>query len=389
MEREHWAEEELESIRQQGLERRLQACGNLGGKISVDGREYLNFSSNDYLALSRHPRVREAAASALSKYGAGSGASRLVTGTLPIHEELEARLAELKGYPACLVFGSGYLANCGAIPSVVGRNDEVFADRLVHASVLDAIALSRARLRRFRHNDAAHLDELLQQPASGRRLVVTESVFSMDGDIAPLQDLDRVASQHGAMLMADEAHATGVFGPGGSGLVREAGLEKSVTLSMATLSKALGGYGGVVACSAVLRDLMVNRARSFIYTTALPPSVVGAALGALDVLRDELGLGEELLRRAARFREALASAGLDTHRSESQIIPVVVGGNEETLRLAARLREQGLIAVAIRPPTVPTGTARLRLSVTLAHTDEDLARAAEVIIGVARAEGLV
>ncbi|MFH0953511.1 MAG: 8-amino-7-oxononanoate synthase [Verrucomicrobiota bacterium] len=390
MNRENWISEVLAGLREKGLERKLQVYPESGGRVRLGDRTYLNFSSNDYLDLTHHPRVLAAAEDAVRRFGAGSGASRLVTGTLPIHEELEQRLAGFKGYPAALVFGSGYLANTGTISSLVGRGDAVFADKLCHASILDAITLSRAKLIRFQHNDPQHLEELLRKrQAAGRRLVVTESVFSMDGDLAPLPELCALAEKHDAMIMVDEAHATGVFGPRGSGLLREHHLESAVNVSMGTLSKAMGGYGGFVACSTALRDLLVNRARGLIYTTALPPAAAGAALGALDVLGQETDLGERLLLRAAFFRKHLAAAGLDTMQSASQIIPLLVGNNAKTLALSQRLREQGLLAAAIRPPTVPAGTARLRLSVTLAHTEGDLKAAADTIAASARAEGLM
>jgi len=390
MKRESWIAEELEALKTGHLDRHLRVYPEAGGKIRMDGREFLNFSSNDYLALARHPQVIASAEKALREFGAGSTASRLVTGTLPLHEELERRLASYKGYKAALVFGSGYLANAGTIPALAGRDDTVFADKLAHASIIDSIILSRARLVRFRHNDVQHLDELLQKNStSGRRLVVTESVFSMDGDLAPLADIAAVATRHEALLMIDEAHATGVFGPSGSGLIRQHRLESDVNVSMGTLSKAMGGYGGFVACSPPMRELLVNRARAIIYTTALPPPVVGAALGAMDVLEHNPDLGPELLRRAGDFRNALRAAGFDTMDSQSQIIPVRVGYNAKALALAQRLRENGILAVAIRPPTVPQGTARLRLSVTLAHTDGDLQRASEVIIQSARTEGVL
>jgi len=368
--RERWIEAELAELRQAQRFRRAVA----------PPPGLLNFSSNDYLDLAQHPDVLAAAARALHAAGAGATASRLVSGTLPLHEELEARLARLKGYPAALLFGSGYLANLGILGALVGRDDRVFADRLAHASLMDAAVLARAELLRFRHNDAQHLDELLQKnPGAGRKLVVTESVFSMDGDMAPLPELAAVAQKNGALLLVDEAHATGVFGPGGSGLIREYQLESAVNLSMGTLSKALGGYGGFVACSEAMRALLVNRARAFIYTTAPPPAAVGAALGALDVLEKNPGWGTELLKHSAAFRDQLRADGFDVMQSASQIIPIQVGANACALELAEKLRTAGLLAIAIRPPTVPEGTARLRLSVTLAHSEDDLARAAEVI----------
>ena len=381
MRSEQWIDDELARLREKSLERRLSVFDGVGGKITVDGRTFLNFSSNDYLGLSRHPEVVSASRRYLEAHGCGATASRLITGTLHPHVELERAIAAVKGYGAALVFGSGFLANAGIIASLVGRNDHVFADKLVHASIIDGIALSRANLKRFRHNDPEHLESLLKQwSTSGRKLVVTESVFSMDGDIAPLPEIVSVADKYGAMIMVDEAHATGIFGPGGSGLIREYGLEDRVNVSMGTLSKALGGYGGFVACSPAMRELLVNRARAFIYTTGLPPSAVGSAIGALAVIAKAGNPGAELLGRAAVFRNRLRDAGLDVLTSQSQIIPVLIGDNAEALAVAEKLKSRGILAVAIRPPTVPEGTARLRLSLTLDHSEHDLEWAARKII---------
>ncbi|MGV8074750.1 MAG: 8-amino-7-oxononanoate synthase [Syntrophobacteraceae bacterium] len=387
MHSEEWIENELQQLRAKGLERRLTPYPEAGGRISVKGRTYLNFSSNDYLGLSRHPEVVRASRKFLKAYGCGATASRLVSGTLDAHEELEQTIASFKGYPHALVFGSGFLTNAGVIPALVGRSDHVFADKLVHASIIDAVTLSRTKLYRFRHNDVNNLKSLLRQcPANGRKLIVTESVFSMDGDLAPLPEIGSAAVEYGAMLLVDEAHATGIFGPSGSGLIREHGMEKTVNLSMGTLSKALGGYGGFVACSKTLRDLLVNRSRAFIYTTGLPPAAVGSAMGALKVIGEAGDLGERLLKNAATFRQRLNEAELNTGSSESQIIPVIIGDNRKSLAVAERLRAKGILAIAIRPPTVSEGTARLRLSLTLAHTPEELDWAADEIIAAVAAE---
>ncbi|MGC8490950.1 MAG: 8-amino-7-oxononanoate synthase [Syntrophobacteraceae bacterium] len=382
---EKWIDDELAQLRKKGLERRISVFEKAGGKIEMAGKTFLNFSSNDYLGLSHHPEAVSASRRYLEAYGCGATASRLVTGTLSPYVELEEAIAAFKGYPSALVFGSGFLANAGIIASLVGRNDHIFADKLVHASMIDGAALSRATLKRFKHNDPEHLELLLKQsPASGRKLVMTESVFSMDGDVAPLPEIVSVAAAHGAMIMVDEAHSTGVFGPGGSGVIRRYGLEDRVNVSMGTLSKALGGYGGFIACSHALRKLLINRARAFIYTTGLPPAVIGGAIGALSVIQREGNPGEELLRRAANFRKRLQGAGLDVLDSQSQIIPVLIGENERTLAVAERLKSRGILAAAIRPPTVPEGTARLRLSLTMDHSEQDLAWAAGEIAGACR-----
>ncbi|HID29237.1 MAG TPA: 8-amino-7-oxononanoate synthase [Desulfobacterales bacterium] len=387
---EAWITERLCDLSKRHLDRHVQAYMEAGGKIRIGKRTYLNFSSNDYLNLARHPDVVKKASQALRITGCGAAASRLLTGTLTWHDELEQRLARYKGYPCALLFGSGFLANVGTIPALMGRNDYVFADKLVHASIVDAVMLSRAKLYRFRHNDVEHLEQLLKKSkTSGRRLVVTESVFGMDGDLAPLQDIAHVAQRHGAMVMVDEAHATGVFGPKGGGLVREWGLESMINIDLGTLSKAFGGYGGFVSCSQSMRAFLINRARSFIYSTALPPSVVGAALGALQVTEESCDLGSQLLQNAAAFRNRLEESGLKTGNSASQIVPIMVGQNSKVLTISQKLREQGIIGVAIRPPTVPRGTARIRLSVTLAHSKRDLEHAGRVIIAIARNEGLL
>jgi 8-amino-7-oxononanoate synthase len=389
--REQWISEELANLETRGLYRNLATYPGAGGRLRIDGREVLNFTSNDYLNLARHPAVLGAARRLLEEAGGSAAASRLVSGTMPWHGELEQRLAAFKGYPAALVYGSGYLTNLGVIPALVGRGDAVFIDRLAHASLVDGAVLSRAALHRFRHNDSGHLAALLARhaPPRGRALVVTESVFSMDGDIAPLAELARIAAERGALLMVDEAHATGVFGPGGSGLVRAARIEGAVNVSMGTLSKALGGHGGFAACSTALRELLINRSRAFIYTTALPPAVIGAALGALDELARRPDMGSELLALAEDMRRRLCAAGLDSGKSNSPIIPIMVGDNRRAVALAGRLRAAGILVAAIRPPTVPEGTARLRLSLTLAHTAADLALAVDTLAHAAREEGLL
>jgi 8-amino-7-oxononanoate synthase len=377
-----WIQPILDEAKANGLERTARAYPQAGGVIKIDGQEVLNFSSNDYLDLGRHPHVVDRAREALDQYGIGATASRLVTGTLPIHEELEARIAQEKGYESALVFGSGYMANAGTIPILAGRDDLIFADKLVHASMIDACKLSRAKLVRWAHNDAAALEKRLEQyaDAPGRKLIITESVFSMDGDLAPLADIAALAEKHGAMLMVDEAHSTGTFGKNGSGLVRELGITDAVTVSMGTMSKAMAGYGGFVACSAKLRQLMVGSSRAFIYTTAPPPAVIGAALGALDVFEASPRLGYILQANTDYFRSLLHEAGLDTQQSQSQIIPIVIGDNEKAVAISQKLREAGIICAAIRPPTVPPGSARLRICITLAHLVDDLERAAKTII---------
>jgi len=357
---------QLEDLDRQALRRRLP---------EAPAPDALNFSSNDYLDLARDPQVLAAARAALDAFGAGSTASRLVCGTLAPHTELERAIAASKGTEAALVFGSGYLTACGIFSALAGRHDTVVADKLVHACVIDAVKLSGAKLVRFRHNDAAHAEELMARAAQnadestssgGSTILVTESVFSMDGDRAPLDQLRAAAARHGARFMVDEAHSAGILPSARADIL------------MGTLSKSYGGYGGYVAGSEALCAWLVNRARSFIYTTAPPPATVAAAAAAIERASD--GRGAALLERASVFRSRLREAGLDTGASDSQIVPVMIGDNQRTLDLAARLRARGIHVVAIRPPTVPTGSARLRFSITLAHSTADLERAADILI---------
>jgi 8-amino-7-oxononanoate synthase len=302
-----------------------------------------------------------------------------VCGTFPVHEALERALAALKGTAAALALGSGFQTNAGVLaalldPEAAGRAPLVCVDRLAHASMYEGLRVAGASPRRFRHNDLGHLEQLLagHGPAASFRLILSESVFSMDGDRADLPGLVALAGRHGAFLYVDEAHATGVLGPGGAGLCAAPGVKGGVDLVMGTFSKALGGYGGFVAGPDLLRDWLVNRCRGFIYSTALPPTVAAAALRAVELLPDLDPQRARLARSAARVREALTRLGVDTRGSDTQIIPAVIGADADTLAAARILEDQGILAVAIRPPTVPPGTGRLRLTVTAAHTEADL-----------------
>ncbi len=367
----------------------LQTQPAPGGVFSRDGRRILNFSTNDYLNFTHHPAIREAMETSLHEQGTGSGASRLVTGTLPSHTRLETAFAEHKGYPAALAFGSGYMTNLGVVDALAGRHDTVITDQLIHASILDAVRMSGARVLRYRHNNPEDLETLLLRSGDRTALVVTESVFSMDGDIAPLSDVAAVCRRHDVPLMVDEAHAGGIFGPHGAGLVALHGLQPDVTLSMGTFSKALGGYGGAVACSSDMREWLINKSRPFIYTTAPPPALAAGAVRALELLHEQPELGRRLLTLADTMRQLLQDGGADTMASDSQIIPVLIGENEPTVRIDRQLREEGIIAAALRSPTVPPGKARLRLSVTLAHTEDDIRHAAGRILTVMRDEGVL
>ncbi len=360
-----------------------------GGKVRLDGQVLLNLSSNDYLGLAQDPRLIKAAQTAAARWGAGAGASRLVVGHLALHEAVEARLAAFKGTQAAVIFSTGYMANLGVISALVGAGDAVYCDKLNHASIYDGIKLSGANLLRFPHRDLNRLEDLLQQSQGHRRrLIITDSVFSVDGDLAPLAELVALKERFGAALMIDEAHATGVLGERGAGLAEALGLTERIEVHLGTFSKALGSLGGYVAGDRRLIDYLHNRARSFIYSTALAPPVLGAIEAALEIVVREPERRAYLREESEKFRRGLESAGLDTLGSETQIVPVLVGNNGRTLEFAARLRSQGLMAVALRPPTVPPGRARVRFSLSAAHSPEDLRRALETIITTARDMGL-
>lgn len=384
--------EELAALEAQALRRRLTPLDEVlpGGKVRVGGQVLLNLSSNDYLGLSQDSRLIIAAQAAAERWGVGSGASRLVTGHLALHEAVEAKLAEFKGTEATVIFSTGYMTNLGVISALVGPGDLVFCDRLNHASIYDGIRLAGAELQRFPHRDLDRLEKFLKEASVGKtRLIITDSVFSVDGDLAPLQELVDLKERYGALLMIDEAHATGVLGTRGAGLAEVLDLTTRIDVHMGTFSKALGSLGGYAAGDRRLIDYLHNKARAFIYSTALPPPVLGAIDKALDIVVAHPERRHYLLDQAAIFRHVLTEAGFDTLESETQIIPVLVGENARTLDFAARLREEGLMTVALRPPTVPPGKARVRLSLSAAHSSKDLAQARETIIRVGRQMVLV
>lgn len=374
--------ERLDKIKEGGLLRSIRTVMHTGGVFSQSGSRILNLSSNDYLDLANHPRIKEAAARAALDYGAGATASRLMAGNYPLYDELERELAMLCGTPAALVFGSGFLGNVGVLGALCRKQDVILADKLNHASLIDGMLLSGSPCFRYRHNDMTHLRQLLCEkvPKNGRAVIVSDSIFSMDGDCAPLADLVSLAEEYCAALVIDEAHAIGVFGKCGGGVLQAQGLQGKADLVMGTLSKALGSYGGFAACSPVMREYLINKARTLIFSTGLPPAALGAAREAIFVLREESScLGAKLLENADTFKRELAAFGIPTDPSVSQIIPVLVGENEAAVSIAQALRKEGILATAIRPPTVPAGTARLRMSVTLAHTPQDLALVARAI----------
>jgi len=361
---------ELDALEEAGLRRSLHAT-DVETTAGI-----LNFAANDYLGLSRHPALIETARQATARHGTGAGASRLITGTNSAVLALEEQLAAWKEKKTALVFSSGYAAALGTIPAVVGTGDTIILDKLAHASLIDAARLSGATVRTFAHNDMSRLKTLLQKISTGKThiLIVTESIFSMDGDAAPLRELVELKDRHGAWLLVDEAHATGLYGPTGAGLLAEAGLSARVEIVMGTLSKALGSVGGYIAGSRVLIDWLINRARSFIYSTALPPGVIAASRAAVDLARGPEGaaLRGRLRENIARFHAGLPATWKNRTLSGSAIQPLICGEASAAVQLATTLRDRGFLIPAIRYPTVPRHAARLRVTLSATHADKDI-----------------
>lgn len=370
-----FAAAKLAALDRGGLRRSLAETARGALAVERGGRRLLSFSCNDYLNLTQHPAIKAAAVAAIERYGLGSGSSRLVTGNHPLYAGLEARLARLKGTEAACVFGSGFLANTGIIPALIGPDDLVLLDELSHACLWAGARLSRATVLAFRHNDVGHAEELLRAHRAHhpRVLLATDGVFSMDGDLAPLVELGHLARRYDAWLLSDDAHGIGVVG-GGRGSTFAGARPADVPLQMGTLSKAIGAYGGYLCASRAVIELMHNRARTLIYSTGLPPSVVAAALAALDLIERDPAYAALPLAKAKTFtrRAGLAEA-------QSPIVPIVLGSAQAALAASRRLEDEGFLAVAIRPPTVPEGTARLRLAFTAAHPDEAIARLADLV----------
>ncbi|MFH0791459.1 MAG: 8-amino-7-oxononanoate synthase [Candidatus Omnitrophota bacterium] len=345
------------------------------GRIRVDEKEYIDFSSNDYLGLSNHPKLIEQAKQAVDKFGTAGAASRLMSGDLELHHQLEERIAGFKNREAALFFNSGYQANVGIISALYGKGDCIFLDRLSHASIIDGAILSGARVARFAHNDTGHLELLLKKERDKFKsaVIITESVFSMDGDKAPLKQLIQLKEKYNCEMFVDEAHATGIFGGNGSGLAEEEDKEGRIDFLMGTFSKALGGFGAYLAASRKNVEYLVNTCRSFIYSTSLPAGVIAGNLAGIEVIREEPFRRERLLEAAEYFRRSLKNRGFQVS-GESQIIPVIIGENLKTQRFAAELRKKGYWVLPVRPPTVPKGEARLRFSLTFGHTREILAK---------------
>jgi len=375
----NWLEAERRRREQQALVRELHTTEHPAEPIAYrGGKRLINLSSNNYLGLAEHPLLIEAAARGATR-GTGSGSSRLVAGNDPETVALEEKIAAFKSSEAALLVGSGYLANVGVIAALCDRDTAIFADRLNHASVVDGVRLSGAQARRYRHRDLDHLAELLEKSNAARKLIVTDSIFSMDGDTAPLPELVELKDRYGALLVLDDAHGGGVFGAHGEGYAHELGLADQIELTIGTFSKAFGVYGAYVAASRALIDHLVSTCRTLIYSTALPPAIVTAVDASIDLVAEADDRRQALRAKFERFRARLTELGFDTGGSTTQIVPAIVGSSERALELARVLEERGVLAVAIRPPTVPAGSARIRFSLMATHADADLELALEAL----------
>lgn len=381
----------LAQVKEKGLHRVLRPVdGAQDAVVSLNGHDVLLFSSNNYLGLANHPTLKRAAIQATERFGCGSGASRLISGSMAVHHELEARLAALKKTESALVFPTGYHANVGVLSALMGPGDTILSDCLNHASIIDGCRLSRAEVRVYPHGDTCALDASLAVcPPSGQRLIVTDTVFSMDGDLAPLAKLVALARRYDAWLMVDEAHATGVFGPHGGGLVEEAGLVDHVDIHMGTLGKALGGIGAYVAGSRALIDWLVNQARSFVYTTGMPPASAASALAALDLVEREPERRQRLWDNTRFLSDGLRGLGYRLGETRSQILPIIVGDARQTMSLAEAVLRRGVFAHGIRPPTVPEGTSRIRVTPMATHTGAQLERTLDAFAAAGKEVGVL
>jgi len=364
-------DQEIESLRASGLHRELRTIEKIdGSRITINGKEYINFCSNNYLGLANHPKVVEASQIAAKEFGTSAGASRLICGNLSIHQQLEEKLAKFKKRKAAIIFPTGYMANLGVISTLLDENDTVIIDRLDHASIIDACRLSKAKLQVYPHKDMQALEKVLSR--SGifkKRLIVTESIFSMDGDIVPLPEIIKLAKKHQAITMIDEAHATGVLGKTGRGIEEYFGVKGEVDIVMGTLSKALGSLGGFVAGSTKLIDYLKNKARSFIYTTALPPSACASAIAALEIIEAQPELVEKLRINSRLLKGKLSISSSD----DTPILPIIIGDPKKTMEISNLLFEKGFFISGIRPPTVPENESRLRITVSTIHSKEEIA----------------
>lgn len=373
-------DDELERLKSEGLYRELKVVEEgQGARVKINGREVIQLSSNNYLGLAAHPELKKAASSAIEKYGCGSGASRLISGNLKLHEKLEDKISSFKGTESSLLFNSGYTANLGVISSLCGRGDIIFSDKLNHASIVDGCLMSGAELKRYPHKDIDALEKFLKSTPtpihSGgkKRLIVTDGVFSMDGDIAPLREIIKLAKDYSALVMLDDAHATGVLGKKGRGTAEHLGLDEGIDIVMGTFSKALGSFGGFIAGRRGIREFLINKARSFIYTTSLPPSVIASSIRAIEIVVEEGNhLRDSLWRNVNCLKEGLKNMGFDTMKSQSHIIPVFIGDADKTMEMSQMLLREGVFVQGIRPPTVPQGKSRLRVTVTSSHSVDDI-----------------
>jgi glycine C-acetyltransferase len=384
--------EQIESWRKAGSYQRLRVLESPCEPVSrVDGREVINLASNNYLGLADHPKLVEAAIAATKKYGAGSGAVRTISGTMSIHMELERRIAQFKHTEACVVFQSGFAANAGTVSAILTPEDHIISDALNHASIIDGCRLSRAKIHVFAHRDTAAAGKILDDlaGASGRKLLITDGVFSMDGDIGPLPALVQIAESHGAIMMIDDAHSSGVLGRNGRGTVDHFGLHGRVDIQVGTLSKAVGVLGGYVCGSRDLIEFLYHRARPFLFSTSHPPGVAAACLAAFEILENEPERIEKLWDNTRYFKAALKNAGFNTGDSETPITPIMVGEAKMAHAFSAALFENGLFATGIGFPTVPEGKARVRTIVTATHTRQMLDRAAEILTQVAKKMGVL
>ncbi len=382
--------EELETLKKENLFRSLRDVESAQEpSIIIYGKEVINMCSNNYLGLANHPRLKEEAKKAIEKYGVGSGASRLVSGNNILYRELEDKIAEFKKTESALVFSSGYTANIGILQALSEKIGVVFSDRLNHASIVDGIILSRIDFKRYPHKDIKVLEDMLsKEDKAEKKLIVTDTVFSMDGDIAPIPEIVELAKKFNAIVMIDEAHATGVLGKNGKGAVEYFNLRGEIEVQMGTFSKAFGGFGAFVCGSKNLIEFLINKARSLIYTTALPPSVLASNIAAINIVENEPGLRQRLWENVEYFKRGLLSYGFNILESQTPIIPILLGDNERTMNFSRALLEEGVFIQGIRPPTVPKGSSRLRVTVIATHAREDLDKALKAIVKVAKKLGV-
>ena len=389
--------EQLNELRQRGTYFRLRVLEDEQGPVcTYDGKKVINLASNNYLGLCDHPKLREAAIAATERYGVGSGAVRTIAGTMRIHMELEEKIASFKGVEACVVFQSGFTANAGTVSSILGKEDFIISDELNHASIIDGARLSRAKIKVFRHKDISHAEELLKdvQQEPGRKLVITDGVFSMDGDIGPVDKLCDLCDKYGAIMMVDDAHASGVLGRNGRGSVDYFHCTSRVDVQVGTLSKAIGALGGYVCGSRDLIEYLYHRARPFLFSTSHPPSVAATCIAAFDLLESEPERIERLWSNTRYFKEQLTSAGFDvggrtTPASETPITPIIIGDGRKTMEFSKALFDHGVMATGIAFPTVPEGKARIRTIMTSEHSREQIDQALETLVSVARKMSIV